>query len=206
MTDKDKLEKLKKLADAMYYAAGNLGPNVGSGERLRKTMKEYHQFIINEYHKEEPVSIDFEQELYKAFGQVKDFTLGMRIAKWFYDMGKNSQEPVSEDLEEAIDTYLATYFGGEKEKRNWPSLKKMAIHFAASQKQQIMKGAKLSGWIARDEDGTLHVFEIEPRRIEEKGRWWDRDYQSIMFDKCEFPNLTWEDEPQEVKLIIIKED
>ena len=38
----------------------------------------------------EPVSIDFEQELYKAFGQVKDFTLGMRIAKWFYDMGKNS--------------------------------------------------------------------------------------------------------------------
>lgn len=49
---------------------------------------------------EEPVSnpIDFEKELYKAFGQVKDFTLGMRIAKWFYDMGKNSQEPVSEEL------------------------------------------------------------------------------------------------------------
>ena len=49
----------------------------------------------------EPVSIDFEHELYKAFGQVKDFTLGMRIAKWFYDMGKNSQEPVSEGLEKA---------------------------------------------------------------------------------------------------------
>ena len=47
----------------------------------------------------EPVSIDFEQELYKAFGQVKDFTLGMRIAKWFYGMGKNSQEPVSEEFE-----------------------------------------------------------------------------------------------------------
>lgn len=57
---------------------------------------------------EEPVSnpIDFEKELYKAFGQVKDFTLGMRIAKWFYDMGKNSQEPVSEDLEEAVNTYI----------------------------------------------------------------------------------------------------
>ena len=52
---------------------------------------------------EEPVSgnIDFEKELYKAFGQVKDFTLGMRIAKWFYDMGKNSQWLVSKDLEEA---------------------------------------------------------------------------------------------------------
>ena len=54
---------------------------------------------------EEPVSIDFEQELYKAFGQVKDFTLGMQIAKWFYDMGKNSQEPVSDDLEEAATTF-----------------------------------------------------------------------------------------------------
>lgn len=51
---------------------------------------------------EEPVSIDFEKELYKAFGQVKDFTLGMRIAKRFYDIGKNSQEPVSEDLGEYI--------------------------------------------------------------------------------------------------------
>ncbi len=53
---------------------------------------------------EEPVSnpIDFEKELYKAFGHVKDFTLGMRIAKWFYDMGKKS-EPVSEDLKAAIE-------------------------------------------------------------------------------------------------------
>lgn len=58
--------------------------------------------------KEETVSnpVDFEQELYKAFGQVKDFTLGMRIAKWFYDMGKKSREPVSEDLEEAVNAYI----------------------------------------------------------------------------------------------------
>ena len=33
------------------------------------------------------VDLDFEQELYKAFGQVKDFTLGMRIAKHFYELG-----------------------------------------------------------------------------------------------------------------------
>lgn len=33
------------------------------------------------------VNLDFEQELYKAFGQVKDFTLGMRIAKHFYELG-----------------------------------------------------------------------------------------------------------------------
>ena len=92
--------------------------------------------------KKEPVTdIDFEQELYKAFGQVKDFTLGMQIAKRFYQMGIQHQEPVSEELEEVIDTYLATYWGGEKEKQDWPFLKKMAIHFAEWQKEQMMAKA-----------------------------------------------------------------
>ena len=36
--------------------------------------------------------IDFEQELYNRFGQVKDFTLGMRIAKYFYELG-SSEKP-----------------------------------------------------------------------------------------------------------------
>lgn len=57
MTDKDKLEKLKKLADAMYYAANYLTTDAS---RLHKAMDEYHQFIINEYHKEEPVSEDLD--------------------------------------------------------------------------------------------------------------------------------------------------
>ncbi len=65
MTDKNKLLKLRKLADAMYYAAANLGPTIGCGENLRKTMEEYHKFIIHEYHKEEPVSEDLEEEAEK---------------------------------------------------------------------------------------------------------------------------------------------
>lgn len=40
-----KLSKLKKLADAMYYAAQNLTTDTS---HLRKAMEEYHQFIINE--------------------------------------------------------------------------------------------------------------------------------------------------------------
>ena len=64
-----------------------------------KVCKELLSFIDSM--QEEPTSepIDFEQELYKAFGQIKDFTLGMRIAKWFYDMGKNSQEHANEIME-----------------------------------------------------------------------------------------------------------
>lgn len=94
--------------------------------------------------KEVPVSgnIDFEQELYKAFGQVKDFTLCMQIAKWFYDMGKNNgkehisedkleglrnafrlalddEEPVSEDLEDAAEDYCkSTLVGSHSIKKN----------------------------------------------------------------------------------------
>lgn len=139
MNTENKLLKLRKLADAMYYAANYLTTDAS---RMHKAMEEYHQFIINEYHKEEPVSeewveelrakldslskedfkkvfdkyavdfneepvseIDFEQELYKYFGQVKDFTLGMRIAKRFYEIGRNHQEPVSEDMWEASKQY-----------------------------------------------------------------------------------------------------
>jgi hypothetical protein len=40
-----KLQKLKKLADAMYTAAQNLTSGTWP---LRKAMEEYHQFVINE--------------------------------------------------------------------------------------------------------------------------------------------------------------
>ena len=134
MTDKEKLEKLKKLVDAMYYAAQHL---TADASRLHKAMEEYHQFIINEYHKEEPVSnpIDFEKELYKAFGHVKDFTLGMRIAKRFYDMGKNNQEHVSDELEEACEQ-LAENARKHKAETSSPFFSQ------TDYKQGVMDGAK----------------------------------------------------------------
>lgn len=58
MTDKEKLEKIKVLADAMYNAAFNITTDAS---RLKKAMYDYHQFIINEYYKEEPVSRDLEE-------------------------------------------------------------------------------------------------------------------------------------------------
>ena len=71
-------------------------------------------------------------------------------------------------------------------------------------KQQMMKSAKLSGWVAKDENGSLHLFEVKPSRI--MHRWWDRDYHSTTLDKKDFPDLEWEDEPVYVKLPIIVED
>ena len=45
--------------------------------------------------------IDFEQAVYGAFGQVKDFTLAMRIAKYFYEKAeKDIKERLLELIEE----------------------------------------------------------------------------------------------------------
>jgi hypothetical protein len=58
MTDKEKLEKIKALADKMYSRMSYLTSDT---RPIRQAMDEYHQFIINEYHKEEPVSEDLEE-------------------------------------------------------------------------------------------------------------------------------------------------
>ena len=92
----------QSLADENRQADRGLecAANVSYGKS--KACKELLSFI--DFLQEEPVSnpIDFEKELYKAFGQVKDFTLGMQIAKWFYDMGKNSHEQAGKDFKQAI--------------------------------------------------------------------------------------------------------
>lgn len=67
MTDKEKLTKAVKLADAMYYAAQYLTTDAS---RLHKAMEEYHQFIIHEYFKEEPVSEDLEEEIKRFYDKV----------------------------------------------------------------------------------------------------------------------------------------
>lgn len=49
MTDKEKIDKLKKLGWAMYHAAFNLTNNTA---RLRQTMRDWYNFINFELNKE----------------------------------------------------------------------------------------------------------------------------------------------------------
>ena len=49
LTDKEKLQQIKGLADGMYYAAMNLTTDAS---KLRKAMERYHQFIIKHYYEE----------------------------------------------------------------------------------------------------------------------------------------------------------
>jgi len=66
MTDKEKLDMIRKLADAMYYAAQYLTTDAS---RLRKAMDEYHQFIITEYNKQEPTTEDLKEEITRYFSK-----------------------------------------------------------------------------------------------------------------------------------------
>jgi hypothetical protein len=85
MTDKEKLLRIKKLADEMYRAAQYLTTDAS---HLHKAMDEYHQFIVHDYHKEEPVSEDLGEyinELSKQFPEVsfaKLSRIAIRVVKW----------------------------------------------------------------------------------------------------------------------------
>ena len=110
MTDKAKLEKIKKLADAMYYAAFNLTTNASM---LRKAMEEYHQFIINEYRKEDLVNKDFEMALAEMIDKAQKCVVEpLVVAEQWKDslikLAKN-EESVSEPNKELAETYLAVF-------------------------------------------------------------------------------------------------
>lgn len=61
----------------------------------------------------------------------------------------------------------------------------------------------LEGWVARDEDGALNLFDREPERIAECA-WAYFPGHSLGFSlpKESFPEVTWESEPLPVILTI----
>lgn len=84
---------------------------------------------------EQPV--DIEQELYKHFGRVKDFTLCTAIAKRFYEMGRSHRRPLGEDFGGEIDEEWKHYSrDGGTACINKFSFALIASHFAKWQEQK----------------------------------------------------------------------
>lgn len=65
MTDREKLEKIKSLADKMYTSMQYLTSDTMP---IRKAMDDYKRFIVHEYHNEEPVSDDLEEAVNAYIG------------------------------------------------------------------------------------------------------------------------------------------
>ena len=63
---------------------------------------------------------------------------------------------------------------------------------------------KIKVWVARDSDGCLTLCKVKPQRWE--GDFWIGEGGAEYFplDSQIFPELTWEDEPIEVELLIRK--
>ena len=118
------------------------------------------------------------------------------------------EEPISENLDEedSFDELLQKLYIKYNKEVSLEKLLDIASNFVKWQKVQLIKSAELDGWIARDKDGSLHIFEVKPRRSADGHQWWDRDYQSAALKSSDFPDLEWEDEPVYVKLPIIKEE
>jgi hypothetical protein len=175
MTDKEKLLKLRKLADAMYYSAQYL-TTVAS--KLHKAMDEYHQFIINEYHKEEPSIPDIVDEHYWEMLGEDSISEDMWEASKQYAL---RQVFASTDAVMTEQAYLSLkLFSGfeiavaHKDGANW-------------QRQQMMKNAK---------DGVI-TFDYYGDN--------DKIYGCIAHDSFSLEELGLKD-GDKVKLIIIKED
>ena len=75
--------------------------------------------------------------------------------------------------------------------------------------EEVYKGERKM-WIARDKDGELTLFSNKPHRCTDAG-WnnesWDvvsmdEFTDTMILDSNMFPDLTWEDEPIEVELVI----
>lgn len=127
MTDKEKLKEIKKLADAIYYAAQYLTTDAS---RLHKAMDEYHQFIIHEW-REEPVSDEciYNRTLEERQRSCKFCSAACQV--------RIKEESVSEGLEEEIGRYF-------KENGNKWAYVDVARHFANWQKQQDQSTIELA--------------------------------------------------------------
>jgi hypothetical protein len=61
-------------------------------------------------------------------------------------------------------------------------------------------------WIARDKNNALGLYTVEPTLYDNK--YYDGTYQSQMIDLDEnlFPEVTFENSPQQVEIKLVKEE
>lgn len=96
-----------------------------------------------------------------------------------------------------------------------PVSRKEIVNFAFDRAYALGKQEKdadtvIQGWVCRDKkDNALNLHAEKPYRaqsgydVSDEPDWWESDCASFLpIDKNLFPNLTWESEPEEVKLII----
>lgn len=122
------------------------------------------------------------------------------------EFAEKLKEPVSEDLADASNNYCLNI------RKGYPRVKDEIDIFICNafkvgaqwQKEKIMKDA-IEGWVARDECGDIAIFSDKPHRDLGLGMWTPARHAFLFPRKDEYSDVTWNSEPQKVKVIIIKE-
>ena len=70
--------------------------------------------------------------------------------------------------------------------------------------KKLTDAPKIKGWVARDKNGSITLYENKPYR--DGDIWRGCSWKPSMIYEHFFPNLKWEDECIEVELIIRKND
>lgn len=65
--------------------------------------------------------------------------------------------------------------------------------------EQLPENTTIEGWVARDKDGLISLYEEEPWRSEER---WRTDGGVIPLVNYSFPSITWKSGPEKVKIEI----
>lgn len=148
-----------------------------------------------------------------------DFTPGVpdRMKEHIYDtfdrayaLGKEKEIITQKEIEKAAEDCVSFEKGG----KCYPSYIveraccrafKDGANFALG-KQEKNADTVIQGWVARDDGERWHERELhlftrnKPERRKLMGDWIGRP--SMTLDSNLFPDLTWDDDPQEVELII----
>ena len=76
-----------------------------------------------------------------------------------------------------------------------------------------MGGIIMKVWIARQRDGDLMISRSKFKWLENLRAWESSDYETLIYNKFEdgesedpFPEVTFENSPMEVELLIKKQD
>lgn len=166
-------------------------------EKKRECWEEFNDIVRFQTHPSDPMN---------TFFQIFDRA---------YALGRQTETVTQEEIEnEAVD-----YAFAENKKR--PDARrdtapeymsedlidafKAGANFALG-KQEKDADTVIQGWVARDEDGRIYLYEDEPKRENGKpyGKPSEWVSENIMtkLSVASFPDLTWESDPIEVEIII----
>lgn len=179
------------------YALGKQTETV-TQEEIRKAAVEYaeeNMWYPGETSYEDDIN-DMTESFADAFESGANFVLG-----------KQTEAIMCEDVEKAAEEYaekaMEHVYSEEWDSEYVQGLIEAAWYdgYTALGKQENDANTVISGWVARDKDGHLFMYCTKPERNENLQVWMGR-YADFCLRDILFPDLTWDDEPIEVGIII----